>query len=166
MAEKLVQFTKLTIESIVLISNPTALTHDGNNTTTYAGESDMSVIARMLYGEDHNSTEAHMWMLENRRIAGDYGGKDFRTLILAKNQFSCMPGLRSLDPASHFDKAGEREAWCECVKTAYHYMLYGMDAFELPCAGFDYTYTHSYSAGYAADHPDGARFGGTWFYNR
>ena len=167
-AKKVVHFVEVTVEAVGLLINPTALDydHDGNNFTTYAGESDMSVIARMLYGEDHDSTEAHMWILENRRIAGNYGGSDFRTLILADAQFSCMSGSRSLAPGVLLGDPGEREAWYKCVSTAYLYMLYGMSAFDLPCANFDYTFTHSYSDTFAARHPDGRRFGGTWFYNR
>ena len=164
--QKIAKRIVLFVESIVLMYSPTPLVYDGNNFTTYAGESDMSVIARMLYGEDHNSTEAHMWILENRRIAGGYYGSDFRTLILANSQFSCMPDHRSLDPASHFSGLGEREAWHKCVETAYLYMLYGMDVFEVPCINFDYTYTHAYSDEFAAAHPDGKRFGDTWFYNQ
>ena len=156
----------LSAEAAKLKTNPTRLKYVDDNFTTYAQESDMSVIARMLYGEDHNSAKEHMWVLENRRIAGNYGGSDFRTLILAENQFSCMPANRSLDPASHFNEPGEMEAWYMCVKVAYLYTLYGLDSITLPYADFDYTYTHAYYDAIKEVYPNGERHGNTWFYNK
>ena len=149
-----------------LRKTPRSLEHNGSNTSTYSDQSDASVIARMLYGEDHNSIEAHLWILENRKNAGNYGGKDFRSLILAKNQFSCMTGLRSLDPASQFGKYGEIGAWEKCVDAAYKYIDGGINAIPKPTNDFNYTYTHSYSDAFAKKFPNGVHLGGTWFYNK
>ena len=149
-----------------LSKNPKSLTDTGSNVSTYSNESDASVIARMLYGEDHNSMEAHLWVLENRRIAGNYGGTNFRSLILAENQFSCMDGLRSLAPMTQFDGYGESIAWEACVNMAFRYIDCGISAIPKPFDDFNYTYTHSYSASIANAYPNGVRIGNTWFYNK
>ncbi len=145
---------------------PAALIYTGNNIDTYESEDDVSVIARMLYGEDYTSAAAHLWVLENRRLAGNYGGSDFRSLILAKNQFSCMNGHRSLDPASHFEQYGELAAWEECVDLAYSYVNNGICSIPKPSENFNYTWTYQYSESIARIYPNGVRIGGTWFYNK
>lgn len=127
---------------------------------------EFSYIARMLYGEDYTSAAAHLWILENRRLAGNYGGSDFRSLILADNQFSCMNDHRSLDPASHFGNPGELTAWQECVNMAYSYVNNGIGSIPKPSENFNYTWTYQYSEYIVSIYPDGVKIGGTWFYNK
>jgi hypothetical protein len=149
-----------------LKSNPTALTWKGDAVSTYVGESDVSVIARMLFGEDANSITGHLWVLENRRVAGNYGGNTYRSLVLAPIQFSCMWGPRSLDPASEFGGAGERTAWEDCVDMSDQLMSSGIESIEKPIEPFSFTWTYTYSADIAKRYPDGWLGGGTWFYNK
>lgn len=160
---KIVTQLKKNPSSLKLITNKNG---KFDTVATYAKESDVSVIARMLYGEDYNSMEGHLWVLENRRVAGGYGGNDFRTLVLAQNQFSCMTGQRSLDPASKFGGAGEAIAWDACVDMACQYIVGGMNAIPMPCDSFSYTWTYSYSKSIENRFPDGVRIGGTWFYHK
>ena len=149
-----------------LYSSPKSLEYTGNNTSTYSNETDASIIARMLYGEDHNSIEAHLWILENRKNAGGYLGTDFRSLILAENQFDAMKRQRALDPAAQFSKPGEIAAWKKCVDMAYQYIDGGISAIPIPFDNFNYTYTHAYSTEIAKNFPSGTHIGGTWFYNK
>ena len=73
---------------------------------------------------------------------------------------------RALDPAAHFDEAGEIEAWDACVDAAYIFWEQGINAFPKPTEDFDYTFTHKYSDEFARTHSDGIRIGNTWFYNK
>ena len=132
---------------------------------SYANESDVSVLARMLYGEDHRSATAQLWVVENRKNAGGYiGGNEYRSLILGSNQFQAMTGQRSANPASYFNDPGEREAWEYCVDVAYAYHYGGIKAIPIPFEGFDYTYTYTYCKYITEKFPDGCHIGGTWFY--
>lgn len=164
--KKVQEAFKAATQAIQLKKNPAPLTWTGSATSSYAKESDMSVIARMLYGEDHNAKEAHLWMLENRRIAGGYGGSTIRELVLAKNQFSCMWEERTLNPASKFGGYGEQIAWDACVDMAFRFTVGGIDSIPKPSANFNYTWTYTYSDAIKRQYPNGAQIGGTWFYNK
>jgi len=86
-----------------LVNNPSELTFTGNCETTYENETTISVIARMLYGEDHNTINEHMHILENRLNSDEYYmGNTYRELILADGQFSAMEDPRALNPKSFF----------------------------------------------------------------
>ncbi len=111
-----------------LKKNPKPLTEKEDFETTYAGESDLSVIARLLYSEDSTSTDAHLWVLENRRrtneIAGyNYflSGTTYRELALANGQFTGMGGNRARNPAGKIAESPkiEQEAWNRCVDAAF-----------------------------------------------
>jgi len=54
-------------------SNPVSVLIDDNKRLqdNYKNINTMSVIARMLYGEDYTSIGAHMWLVENRQSAGN-----------------------------------------------------------------------------------------------
>ena len=152
-------------EKAMLKNKPTKLTYFENNEITYYNETDESVIARMLYGEDQNSAEAHLWLLQNRLDSGEsYGGSNFRELILEPNQFYAMSGERALNPEIKFKEAGEKEAWVHCVDLAYAYTSGGIDVIPKPFAGFDYTYSFSYCDYICNEYPNGYNIGGTWFY--
>ena len=97
---------------------------------------------------------------------GNYGGDDFRTLILAEWQFTAMQDNRALNPASYFDDTGEPEAWDYCVDVAYAYYYGGMDSIPYPDGLFPYTYTRPHYDGIEEDCPGGRHVGGTWFFNR
>jgi len=127
----------------------------------------------MLYGEDPNSTDGHLWLLENRRIAGNFiGGKTYRGLVLGENQFSCMSEPKSLDPASRFDKLGERTDWENCVDKAFTFVNNGINSIPKPegkkGADFTYTWSHKYEGVYIENgrYPNGVQHGGTWFYHK
>ena len=152
--------------SSALKSNPAAVVWNGNAASSYAKESDASVIARMLYGEDHSTTAEHLWILENRRLAGNYGGATYRELVLANGQFDAMGDPRSLNPASHFGDPDEKLAWDNCVDMAYLLLEKGIGSIPKPPGNFNYTYTNATSESFKRQYPDGVEYGGTWFYNR
>ena len=158
------------VERFALTVAPCPLEDQGDHFATYADESDESVIARMLYGEDQNSPEAHMWVLQNRLDSElGYGGSNFRELTLSPNQFYAMGDHRALNPLALFKDPGEFVAWCDCVQVAYTYYEYGIDAIEKPHENFDYTFTYWNLADDIEDvkeaYPYGKVFGETYFYN-
>ena len=157
----------------LLKSIPKALTWLGNAVSTYANESDLSVIARMLYGEDPKSMDGHLWVLENRRIAGNFiGGNTYRGLALGENQFTCMSGTKSRDPSSRFDRPGERTDWENCVDKAFTFVNNGISSIPKPKgkkgADFTYPWTHKYGGEYTENgrYQNGVKIGGTWFYHK
>jgi len=126
----------------------------------------------MLYVEDPKSINGHIWILENRKNSKDsYGGKTYRALVLAPNQFG-MKEDKALNPASRFGNTGERPAWENCVDGAFKLVNNGINAIPKPPgkdgADFTYTWTHKYGGNYVegGTYPDGKRHGDTWFYNK
>lgn len=154
-----------------LKSSPKALRWTGNAVTTYAGESDVSVIARMVFIEDHKSIAAHFWVLENRRQAnlrGEnyYSGTTYRSLTLGVNQFA-MSNIKALDPESYFSNGGQ-ENWKKCVDEAYKLVNNGISSFPKPDGITTQTRTHSAIRGKfnPDNHSKSKRVGDTWFYNQ
>jgi len=153
-----------------LKSNPAPVKRTPDN-SGYAKESDASVIARMLYGEDPNSMAAHLWIVENRRTEGGYrGGPTFRGLILGPGQFSCMDSdknFRALDPGFYVSDPAEKRNWDSAVDMAYQYTENGFKNIPYPKEFKEaYTWTQAYSDDFKASHPNGNHIGGTWFYNK
>ena len=158
-----------------LKKNPKPLEESTDLETLYAGESDLSVIARLLYSEDPKSTEAHLWVLENRRISnegGTYftGGATYRGLALGKSQFSGMYHEKAYDPAAYMAESNLPEAeqadWEKCVDAAFKLLDEGIGAIPKPSSDFTYGWTQSYTDEFAKEHKPGKKVGGTWFYHR
>jgi hypothetical protein len=159
-----------TVITIPLKDNPAAVVWNGDG-SSYDEESDVSVIARMLYGEDPNSKEAHLWMLDNRLTSGDnympYKENTYRGLALGEDQFDCMRGSKSLNPAGRFGSPGEKAHWDACVDMAYDFVYGGVSVIPYPdkfqsC----FTWTHSYFETrfkVYEEYPNGERYGDTWF---
>ena len=150
-----------------LKTNPRKLTWSRSNEYTYRNESDVSVIARMLFGEDFNAIEGHLWVLENRR---QYyaGGRTYRQLVLAPGQFTAMDKGKALNPASQFGSSTGRPKWEDCVDGAANLVYIGISAIQRPNQDepdFTYKNTHSYTKTFADSHQPGYWQGGTWFYN-
>lgn len=172
------RINELRAEAARLKSDPSKLRWDGSAASTYAGESDMSVIARMIYGEDKNINAyyAHLWLLENRRRSNETpGGRRFtkaggvntyRGLVLGANQFTCMDNQWSLNPQSKFSipRDGEqyRRDWESAVDAAYKLLANGIDSIPNH---------HPYHN--SVDNRDGTRSGNwgypagdTWFFDK
>ena len=149
-----------------LREKPAAVKWDGNAVSSYARESDVSVIARMLYGEDPRSADEHIWVLQNRLDSGErYGGKTYRELVLAENQFTAMKEKKSRDPASKIGLPSERDHWEHCFDRAYAFVYGGIEEIPYPVS-FDrpYTYTRPDNKDNRIKYPKGAPAGGTWFF--
>jgi len=87
--------TVTAVQKQQLKTNPVALTYTGNNTSTYASQSDASVIARLIYGESSNQTgqQAVARVLINRE--NDTSGlfaNTFRGIALQSGQFASLTG--------------------------------------------------------------------------
>jgi hypothetical protein len=165
--------------TIPLKPSPTALEWNGDG-STYDGESDVSVIARMLYGEDPSSIEAHLWMLFHRRLQNTligygkysyYESNTYRGLVLGEGQFDSMSSqggnMKSLDPASYIDSPEGKKQWYKSVDMAYDLMNKGTGSIEYP-KDFkrEFTFTHSLEderIDIRYWYPNGKEYGGTWF---
>ena len=147
-----------------LKKNPNSLVWNGNANSTYSGESDASVIARMLYGEDFNAKEAHLWLLDNRLRDDRFHCNSYRNVVLSQNQFACMWESRSLDPGAHLGNEDERIAWESCVDMAYKLLDCGIYYIKFEYSDIPFIYSHSYSLDFANNHPNGCPQGNTWFY--
>ena len=149
-----------------LKKSPNSLSLKDDLTSTYLFESHESIIARMLYGEDPNAIEGHLWLLENRLQEGNYGGDTYVELVLADNQFDCMRYNRSLDPASNLGNPFEKMAWDRCVDMAYQFFDEGIESIQFEYKNVKFTYSYSLNGGVdiISMYPNGFRQGGTWFY--
>ena len=141
-----------------LKNNPAPVTWNGNAVESYAKESDASVIARLLYGEDINSIDGHLWVIENRRN----GDNTYRNVVLAKGQWHAMWSERALDPSSKLNGYGEQIAWDKCVDAAYDFLENGPN----PSAEHSHIYTQAYFDGVENKRPNGIHSGNTWFYTK
>ncbi len=170
-----------------LKKHPKALTWKDDEVTTFGGESDLSIIARLLYGEDPKSINAHLWILENRRLANKKGDVYYTTaktvenvycaIALGHNQFYCFGEPKyetdkSLDPGAKIANIkAEKADWDDCVDAAYEFLEGGIGAIPKPegkdGSDFNYVWTQAYRKGIVAEkYPDGILYGKTWFYNK